>query len=135
MKVLITGSREWTSHSIIRRELAPLPPRTIIVHGGNGYFDNAGRGFSGADMLADEAARCLGFSVRVYRADWKGLGPSAGPIRNAEMLARENPDAAGIPIHLVIAFSKSFTRAFSPGTVGMIQLAERVGLTVRKVSE
>jgi hypothetical protein len=134
MKILVCGSRTWTSRDIIRRELAPFPKGTIVVHGGNGYFDREGRVIRGADMLADEVARDLGFPTRIYEAEWKRLGFGAGPARNLEMLHKEHPDADGVPIQVVLAFSQMFTREFAPGTSGMIRLAEQRGIAVRKVS-
>lgn len=86
MKVLITGSRNWTDREVIKYHLADLPADTTVIHG-------AARG---ADQLADSVARELGFEVIAVPADWTLHGRAAGPIRNQRML-EHNPD-------LVIAF-------------------------------
>jgi len=52
MKVLVTGSRDWEDAKAIERELAKLPPGTIIVHG---------HCPTGADAMADKIAMKLGF--------------------------------------------------------------------------
>lgn len=43
-----------------------------VIHGGA----------RGADWLAGEVAKALGYQVFVFHAGWEGLGKSAGPIRN-----------------------------------------------------
>lgn len=45
------------------------------------------------DMLADFAARGLGFAVESFPADWS-LGRKAGPLRNERMLRVGKPDRA-----------------------------------------
>lgn len=84
MIVLVCGSRDWADESTIRRWLAELPAGTIVVHG-------AARG---ADTIAGEVARSLGFEVREYPARWDEEGRAAGPLRNQRMLDEERPDAA-----------------------------------------
>lgn len=95
---------------------------TTVVHGGA----------RGADSIADLVARELGFEVRCYPADWTKHGRAAGPLRNAEMLEREHPDAEGDPINFVLAFSKDFAR--SRGTADMIKRSQSVGLIIERFS-
>ena len=64
MKVLITGSRDWTDVETIVEELSKFPPGTIVVHGA----------CRGADNVADAIAEALGLDVRKYPAAWNGLG-------------------------------------------------------------
>jgi YspA, cpYpsA-related SLOG family len=125
VKVLVCGSRTWTNRAIILRELATLPEHSIVVHGGA----------PGADSLAGEVARDLGFEVRVYPADWNRFSFSAGPIRNSEILAREHPDKDGVPIARVYAFARVLTKAASPGTWDMTRKAIARGIDVREVGE
>jgi hypothetical protein len=71
-----------------------------------------------ADMLADRAARELGFTVEPHPADWKRHGKAAGPIRNLAMLDTK-PD-------LVLAFQRDGSR----GTQHTIDEARKRGIPV-----
>jgi hypothetical protein len=106
--VLVCGSRDWRDGEAIKHALMRLPLGTTVMHGGA----------RGADRLADTIASGLGFDVREYPADWKGLGRSAGAMRNLAMLD-EGPD-------LVLAFWKDGSR----GTALTISEANRRGIEV-----
>lgn len=90
MRILVTGSRNWTNNKIV--ELAIYghiaePARTTVVHGGA----------KGADMMADVAARAIGATVEIHKPDYKTYpGWQAPLMRNDAML-----DSG---IRLVIAF-------------------------------
>lgn len=86
MRILVTGGRNYTDRCTVWRMLGALNPETTIIHGG----------CSGADTLADEAARYYGMSIEVFAAEWDEHGKAAGPIRNQKMIDAD-PD-------LVIAF-------------------------------
>lgn len=77
MKVLmVTGSRTWKSRAVILAALDKRDPKEyVVVHGGA----------KGADSIADEVARQIGFEVQVYPADWAKYGRGAGFVRNAQM--------------------------------------------------
>lgn len=120
MKVLVCGSRYWTDVAAIRYALSSLPKDTIIIHGAA----------NGADSIAGEIARELGFEERPYPANWTAHGKAAGPIRNSEMLMKEH--LPGDPISHVLAFSKDF--ANSRGTKDMCQKSEAIGLKVYRHS-
>lgn len=97
MKVLVSGDRNWISQKPIEDRLKLLPPGTIIVHG-----DAAG-----VDSIAGYVAKILGFEVRAYPALANGrTWPSAGPLRNAEMLEKEHPDKDGVPIDLALIWHR-----------------------------
>jgi len=117
VKVLVTASRTWTMHGPVRRRLSKYPPGTIVIHG------NA----RGGDTVADIVARELGFQVRTYPVtdqEWAQLGPKAGHIRNARMLSEEHPDADGLYIDAVEAFTSDPSKlAESRGTNGMVKMA------------
>lgn len=72
-------------------------------------------GARGADRNAEIWAEQRGYPVRVYPADWDKHGKKAGPIRNQEMLDKEDPD-------LVVAFPGG------SGTANMISKACRFGV-------
>jgi len=80
-------------------------------------------GARGADALAKEwGERKPGVIVDTYYADWKKHGKAAGPIRNAQMLKEGQPNA-------VVAFPGG------KGTTHMIQIAEKAGVPVLRVTE
>jgi len=118
MKILVTGSRTWTNWAIIERELKRFPRGTILVHG-------AARG---ADSIAAEIAKRLGFERRGFPADWDTYGNSAGPIRNSQMLAEEHPDVFDVPLDLGLAFTFDLER--SKGTRDMVRKLRKARLPV-----
>lgn len=89
--VLICGGRGFEDKKLLYTVLESFVREGLIVskviHGGA----------RGADSLAGEWAKDNNVPVRVYNADWKKYGKSAGMIRNKEMLKRGKPS-------LVIAF-------------------------------
>ncbi len=117
MRVLITGSTTWESQDAIRRELAHLPPATVIVTGDT----------PGIDAHAKVIALEFGFTVEAmkktnadYRAfpgeGWKGL--------NVRMLATG--------IDLVLAFHQDYGKpGCARGTLHAVTLAEQAQIPVR----
>ena len=87
VRLLVCGSRTWADAPRVGREIGLIAPSEVI-HGAA----------PGADtMAASEAvgwACALGHAliVRPFPADWKRDGNSAGPRRNARMLAEGKPD-------------------------------------------
>lgn len=114
MKVLITGSRNFNDFFLMRQEIL-ASGATVIVHG-------AARG---ADTIAEGIAKEQEIDYRGYPAKWKAHGRSAGPRRNAFMLAKEH--RADEPVDLVLAFPLED----SIGTFDMIERAEKAGLKVK----
>ena len=123
MKVLITGSREWTNEKIIHRELSALPEKTIIVHGACLW---------GADIIANCVAHDLGFKVRSYPAEWgtyrRGHG---GTRRNQRMIDEEHRPEE--PIDLCLAFPKNTIQW--GGTMDCLQRARDAGILTKVVTE
>ncbi|EFC86486.1 SLOG family protein [Parafrankia sp. EUN1f] len=120
MRVLVTGSRDIVTGSIVYRALfeehATAPtPLTLVV----------GDCPTGADFLARhwaEAVTRLGSKVHVevFTADWDTRGRAAGPERNARMVA------SGADICL--AFYKR--GAGNRGTSNCVRLARAAGIPV-----
>ena len=135
MKILVCGSRLWTNRKAILRELGKFPKGTILVTGGNGEVDLDGNVTSGADLLAEDVGRQLGFEIRVYQADWMKYSKAAGPIRNREMIAKEHPDKDGAPINHGIAFSRAFIPSVCKGTLDCCSVMETAGIFVRRLTE
>lgn len=111
-RVLVTGSREWDDWQTITGaliEAAAGKPRPVtVVHG-------CARG---ADSLAAQAARKLGWEVEDHPADWS-IGKSAGFRRNAEMVA------LGADVCL------AFVRDGSRGATHCAETARKAGIPVR----
>lgn len=117
MKLLITGSRDWKEKRTIRNVLSDFPAGTVLVHGD----------CRGADRIAGSIGKQLGFDVRPYPANWQAYGNAAGPIRNQEMLDKENID--GDKIHICIAFHDDLEQ--SKGTKDMLEKASNAGVDTR----
>lgn len=119
MKVLVCGSRKWVAQAPIERELRKLPPDTIVVHGA----------CRGADNIAGYVAKdILGLEVRPYPADWDFYGPSAGVLRNQQMLEEEHPDKNRVFIDKVLAFHEDV--GLGKGTKDMVARAKKAGIPV-----
>ena len=100
MKVLVFGSRNWVNQQAIEQALKELPPGTIVIEG-------AARG---ADNIAGFVAQRLGFTVRPYPALAHGrTWPSAGILRNQEMLDQEHPSKDGTFIDKAFCFHEDPT--------------------------
>ena len=110
MIVAVTGGRDFTDIERVRRALSALEPRpTLLIHGAA----------LGADSLAAQVAAELGIPIEAHPADWETHKRAAGPIRNAEMVARR-PD-------LLLAFPGG------KGTANMTRQAIAAGIPVRQV--
>lgn len=115
MRILCCGDRNWTNADVILDTLLQYIdiPDMVIIHGGA----------RGADFLAGEVAKELGFKVEVYPADWDNHGRAAGPIRNVKMLAAK-------PDH-VIAFHDSIESSKGTGHMIRITRAAEVSCEVK----
>lgn len=121
MRILVTGSRDWTNRDAVNLALHkvlrdfPLEPITL-VHGGCP---------TGADYLAHSFAH---FSSRwideeVHPADWKKHGRAAGPIRNQHMV--------DLGADLCVAFPLGESR----GTRHCMKAAAKAGIPVWNAAE
>jgi hypothetical protein len=108
MRVLITGSRNWTNRATVIAALEGFDDDTVIVHGGAW----------GADTMADEVAQEMGFRTEMHPAMWRTHGRAAGPIRNQEMVD------AGADVCL------AFPMSGSKGTWDCVRRARKAGIPV-----
>ena len=116
MKLLVTGSRNWTDRRIVHDALAHLTEADLLVHGANGRYDRDTRTYCGADILCEQLAMVHSIPTRPYpvtEAEWTRYGLSAGPRRNLRMYEEQRPDE-------VVAFRLPGT---SKGTDGMVKIA------------
>jgi hypothetical protein len=89
--ILVTGSRDWGDYATILEALAAFEgqPDVVVRHGACSYLDAKTGEELSADMLADRAAKYLGFETDPMAADWKKYRNAAGPIRNMEMIKKQ----------------------------------------------
>lgn len=79
-RIAIIGSRDYPNPDCVVDFVKSLPGDHVIVSGGA----------RGVDSVAEGAARAAGLAVDVVYADWDAHGRRAGPIRNAEIVARSD---------------------------------------------
>ena len=114
MRVIVAGAVAWADAGAIRRELAPLPPGTVVVHGD----------CAGADALAGLIASELGLAVAPMAktgADRARFGPDAWKGLNERMLASG--------AELVLVFHPDFEA--SRGSKHLADLARAARVEVR----
>lgn len=78
-RVIVCGGRDWTDRERTYRALDAAhakSPIVVVVQGGA----------PGADTLARQWAVDRGVLCDEFSADWHGLGPKAGPVRNQAMV-------------------------------------------------
>ena len=114
-RLVVTGGRDYRDREAVFRQLSACrrsAARTgmtlVVIHGGCP---------TGADYWASLWCQRKGVLERRYDADWKRYGISAGPRRNEEMLALEQPD-------MVLAFPGG------RGTADCVRRARARGLLV-----
>ncbi len=81
MKVLITGSRNWTKRG----------PIQVLLSGIAGWDEGKvefvfGDAKTGVDMIVLKTCQDLGYAYKKFDADWDKHGKPAGHIRNGEMV-------------------------------------------------
>jgi YspA, cpYpsA-related SLOG family len=118
VRILITGSREWTDWRLLHWALKDAArgvrwDEVTVVHGDCP---------SGADFFAGDFARCAGMTEERHPADWDKHGKAAGPIRNQEMVN------AGADVCLAFFQPGAANR----GTRDCASRAERAGIPVRR---
>lgn len=96
IRILITGSRDWEDRKLIEDTLTTLRFKaedTTLV---------SGNCPTGADLICEEIADDLGWTVEKHPADWDKYGKRAGYIRNSAMV-KEGAD-------LCLAFVRNNSR-------------------------
>lgn len=110
MRLLVCGGRDYNDLARAWRAIDAVHAKRgieVVIHGD----------YRGADILAKNWAISRGLPHLPFPADWRRLGPRAGPVRNQRMLDEGVPDG-------VIALPGG------NGTLDMIARAERAGLRV-----
>lgn len=113
MRILVTGSRDWNDRTVIHNALLSISPKEgeqmTVINGGA----------RGADWLAQECARALGYVVITHVADWDKYGKRAGYVRNQQMVD------SGVDVCL------AFIKNESKGATMCADLATKAGIPVR----
>lgn len=84
MRILITGSRTWSSEAIIENEIATAMYEAKVASSGEVTLVVGGA--RGADQIAQRYGEEAGMNIELHAADWDHYGKAAGPIRNQEMV-------------------------------------------------
>lgn len=94
LRLLITGSREWTDWETIRDAFAELHhhfgTRVVLVSGHclpRREFWDGDRPLKSADAICEYWALLYGWEVERHPAEWNRYGKGAGRRRNAQMVA------------------------------------------------
>jgi len=116
MKLLICGSRNWTSWSLIQNFLDKFKAQ-------HGQFELIHGDCRGADKMGAYLANKMNMKVTAFPADWNTHGKAAGPIRNKQMID-DKPD-------YVVAF-KGHT---SVGTKNLINIARSANIKVEVIRD
>lgn len=125
MKVLVSGSRDFTDYSVVEKELDKLhnvDENGKVVNGGHRIDCIIHGGARGVDTLAGQYARNKNIPEEVYLAEWTKYGRAAGPLRNIRMLKESKPG-------LVLCFISEKSR----GTRHMSQIAIEAGKPTQAV--
>lgn len=105
MKLAIVGSRTFTDYMFLES--------TIMTRINKNVTEIVSGGAPGADSLAEDFAKKFRLKMKVFPADWKGLGKKAGYLRNISIIEYSD---------IVIAFWDFV----SPGTKSSIDLAYKM---------
>jgi hypothetical protein len=119
VRILITGSRNWTNQLVIADSLFRVATR-YDVDDDELFVLVSGNCPTGADNMAEKCARMMGWEVEPHPADWNTHGKKAGFLRNAEM------------VNLGADLCLAFILDASKGATHTANLAEKAGIkTIR----
>jgi len=103
MRLLVSGSREYTNREHVLSVIHSLNP-TVVIHGACP---------TGVDAIAD-LVEC---EIARFPANWSKYGRRAGPVRNEQMIVEGKPDHALL-----------FLAETSRGTLNTLALVKRYGI-------
>src|SRR4051812_40077289 len=91
MRLLVCGGRHYSDVAFIWRSLDAVHAKRRIGQLMEGASDDVTGPYIGADYWANQWALARGVPPLRFRADWKGEGRAAGPLRNGKMISEGNP--------------------------------------------
>lgn len=129
MRVLVTGSRNWTQVEPVRTLLADVAKTDSILLSSDSKLVSVepnlltlvAGGAHGADTICQQVGSELGYRVEVFQADWATYGKMAGNIRNTAMVM------SGADLCL------AFPLGISRGTRHCMEMATLKGIPVYEV--
>lgn len=113
--LVVCGGRSYRGTALRERLVSLGKDKTVHVFTGDA---------NGADRIARNTARDLGWSLREFKADWKTHGRAAGPVRNKRMLEAAI-QAKGVSDRLLVLAATG-----GRGTADMTKRARKAGLRV-----
>lgn len=114
-RIAFVGSRNFIDLSFVRWCV-------ISIYRKYGRFVLVSGGAKGPDTAAENQAKVLGLKRIIYYADWNRFGPSAGPIRNEEIV--QNSD-----------FIIAFWDGKSSGTQSTLKFAKQYNKPIKLFEE
>ncbi len=128
MRLLVCGNRDWPCIDTIAAWLRPFRKRgpVTVIHGAA----------KGADLLAGQVAKAMGYAVEEYPADWypqRHWDEDAGTKRNQRMLEEGKPTRVLAFGELERPDKRRPGRLCSTGANDMVKRANRAGLLVTVV--
>ena len=134
MRILITGSRDWTDRDVIETaiedvlRIASSPDGPVIVILGD---------CAGADRMASAIAIARGWHTVTVPANWVYHGRKAGFIRNAAMVSLMRPASEDICLAFINPCGSENCSALnrahdSHGTADCVKSARAAGIAVRE---
>lgn len=118
--VIVCGGRHFNRYDVVEKVL-----NEVLSTCGDQEIEIVSGHCEGADALGERYAEEHGVKLKIFPADWKKYGRSAGPIRNKQM------------IDYIIKLDKKLVVAFvsenSRGTKNTITLAGKEGIPVIEI--
>lgn len=115
MKIIVAGGRDFGDGVVAAKAF-----KDLMESLNSPSFEVVSGGAKGADAMGEHLADYYELPVKVFRAEWKAYGKSAGPIRNEEMAKYAD---------VLLAFWDGQSK----GTKHMIKRAINNGLLVKVV--
>lgn len=112
IRVIVCGDREYSDYEVFKSQLSQVLAEYENVTLVSGHA-------KGVDTMAERYALEKNIPIKVFPAEWKKYGKSAGPIRNATMLKYALEQTA-----IVVAFWNGSSR----GTGNMLKQAKGAGV-------
>jgi hypothetical protein len=133
MRILVTGSRDWSDADTIRKAFRTysrdvlIPSDVMVVHGAA----------HGADNLAGKIAHMFGMMTEEHPANWDDCGDDCGPEHWRYRMGKPYCPRAGfkrneLMVNLGADVCVAFIRNGSKGASMTARMAEKAGIPVHR---